>query len=127
MQSVVDEVKIWVSFHCTCRTGDRCNCPSGRWIIEERSYILRLWFDYGVPAIGFQPKYSRGYPVPEKVPRTSIFHSSHKPTARKEHMNDKIISAILLLVEAMVKPVIEKRKTKKRKSKKKAKSKKKVK
>lgn len=69
--AVVYEVDVWRTICvCTCATGAVCNCePSGYWDREQRQDVIRLWFDFGEPCPGWRPSYSRGYPVPEKVPR----------------------------------------------------------
>lgn len=68
--AVVREVDVWQERHCTCSTGDTCDCgPCGYWDREQRVDELRLWFDYGEPCPGWRPTYSRGYSVPDKVPR----------------------------------------------------------
>ncbi len=62
------EIDVYRSRPCTCSTGDPCG-PCGFWETEHRLVEIDIWFDFGSPNLGWQPIWSRGYPIPDKVPR----------------------------------------------------------
>ena len=58
---------------CSCWTGETCNCgPSGYWTEVYIPHIFYTYFEFGEGSEGWQPTYSRGYPVPDKVPSAPL-------------------------------------------------------